>query len=231
MSEMTAPPRPARPSVAEPVAFRQALAWLLPLAGLVTLIGYFGPWIDHAAAGLVVTGLDLAEYVKFLPGVRTGALSVWREGFYLPLVTVSLAWSLSAFRPELGYGWPVRSLLLLGAAIAALNLLPPAWTPGLLRTPEFRGQAAVMLICLGIVLVSPFAALLPRRLTGATIALLAAWSLWTPVRSFLIILSEIVLVYNVAQQPAWGMYVMMVGLVGLLMVGLLFMLLRSTKSI
>jgi hypothetical protein len=184
-------------------------------------MGYFGSWIDHAAAGLVVTGLDLAEYVKFLPGVRTGALSVWREGFYLPLVTVSLAWSLSAFRPELGYGWPVRSLLLLGAAVAALNLLPPAWTPALLRTPEFRGQAAVMLICLGIVLVSPFAALLPRRLTGATIAVLAVWSLWTPIRSFLNILPDIAVIYSVTQQPGWGMYVMVVGLVGLLVVGLL----------
>ncbi len=209
---------------------RRWLIWLIPLGGLITLAGYFGPWIDHPAAGLVVTGLDLPEYMKFLSSVRNGTLSLWRQGFYLPLVAVSLAWSLTAFRRELGYGWIVRILLLAGAAVAALNLLPPAWTPSLLRTPEFRDQTLVMLGCLGVALVSPFAALLPRQVTGALLGLLAAWSMWTPLRSFLTLLPDISQIYNAPQQPAWGPYVMLIGLGGLLAASVLLLWPRATIS-
>ena len=136
--------------------------WLLPLAALLTLAGYFGPWVPHRVAGLVVTGLDLGEYVKFLPTVRGGQVTLWREGFYLPLVTVSLALSLAAFRPQWRYGWSMRVLLLVIAGIAALNLLPPAWGPATFTNPEFRQQIAALALCLGAAAMSPFLALLPR---------------------------------------------------------------------
>ncbi len=195
------------------------LRWLLPLAGLIALVGYFSPWIGHPAAGLVVTGLDLGEYVKFLPSVRNGGLMLWREGFYLPLVAVSLTFSLHAFRAELGYGWPMRVLLLLAAGVAALNMLPPAWTPQLLLTPEFQLQTLAIVFCLGTAAISPFAALLPRRLTGGITLLLAGLAIWLPVQNFLNALPDISLVYNHVQHPAWGMYVMVVGLVGVAVVG------------
>jgi hypothetical protein len=178
-------------------------------------------WFNHPAAGLVVTGLDLAEYMKFLPSVRDGSITLWRQGFYLPLVAVSLSWSLGAFRQEFDYRWPVRIMLLIGAAVAALNLLPPAWTPALLRTSEFRGQALVMIVCLGVALLSPPAALLPRQLIGSISVLLATWSLWTPLRSFLLLLPDISLIYNTAQHPGWGTYIMVAGLLALLAVGML----------
>lgn len=204
------------------------LRWLVPLAGLATLIGYFGPWIDHAAAGLVITGLDLAEYIKFLPSIRGGALTIWRQGFYLPLVAVSLIASLYAFRRELGYGWPMRMVLLLMAGVAALNMLPPAWTPYLLLTPEFRLQTAVMGFCLGVAAISPFAALLPRQVTGAITILLAALALWLPVQNFLRVLPDITRIYNQPQSPGWGMYVMIAGLIALGVAGALTI--RSPRS-
>ena len=114
--------------------------WLLPVGGLLALIGYFGPWVDHRVAGLVVTGLDLGEYVKFLPGVRGGEVIIWRHGFYLPLLAVSLACALSAYHRQLHYGWTIRTPLLAAGAIAAFNMLPPAWTPARMLTPEFRLQ-------------------------------------------------------------------------------------------
>lgn len=191
------------------------LRWLVPLAGLATLIGYFGPWIDHAAAGLVITGLDLAEYIKFLPAIRGGALSLWRQGFYAPLVAVSMTASLNAFRTELGYGWPMRIVMLLIAGVAALNMLPPAWTPQLLLTPEFRLQAMAIVFCLGIAAISPFVALLPRQLTGATTLVLAALAIWLPVTNFLRVLPDISRIYNQPQTPGWAMYVMIAGLVAL----------------
>src|ERR1700741_4715779 len=103
--------------------------WLLPVALVLALIGYFGPWVAHPVAGLVITGLDLGEYVKFLPEVREGTIAIWRPGFYAPLVAVSAAALLAAYRRDFGFAWWLRYPLLALTAIAAFNLVPPAWTP------------------------------------------------------------------------------------------------------
>ena len=145
------------------------LRWFLPQAAVVTILGYFGPWIPHRAAGLVIVGLDLGELVKFLYPVQQGDIALWREGFYLPLVAVSVALSLFGWRRALGYPLVARLGLFGVATAAALNLLPPAWTPGLLLTPEFRLQTALMLGCLALALVMPLAALLPLRLAGVIV--------------------------------------------------------------
>jgi hypothetical protein len=192
------------------------LAWLIPLAALLTLAGYFGAWVSHAVAGLAILGLDLGEYVKFLPEVRSGAIGLWREGFYLPLVAASLACSLAAFRAELRYGWPARTALLAIAVVAGLNLLPPAWTPQRMLTPEFHQQTAAILVCLGAVAFSPWLALLPRRATAALIALLALAAMIVPPWQFLAALPAIAPLYNHALWPGWGMYVMIAGLAMLL---------------
>ncbi len=157
--------------------------WLLPIGALLTLTGYVRPWIAHPAAGLAVLGLDLGELAKFLYPVQQGDIRLWREGFYLPLVAVSAILSLNSFRRDAmlpladslttekahgarsrpAYGWPIRIGLVLLAVVAALNLLPPAWTPRLLTTPEFRLQSAALLLCLALAAVSPIAALLVTR--------------------------------------------------------------------
>ncbi len=186
--------------------------WLLPLGALLTLAGYFGPWVSHDVAGLVVTGLDLGEYVKFLPGVRQGQVIVWREGFYLPLVTVSLAFSLAAFRPQLRYSWFVRSLFLAIAGVAALNLLPPAWNGAALQNPEFRQQIQALVLCLAAAALSPFLALLPAWFSRGLIFLLSLGALWFPLRDFLSVLPAIRELYQQPLQPGWGLYLLAAGL-------------------
>jgi hypothetical protein len=163
-------------------------------------------------AGLVITGLDLGEYVKFLTPVRSGEVVLWREGFYLPLVAVSLSASLFAFRSELRYQWPVRTLLLTLAVVAALNLLPPAWTPQRMATQEFRQQAAGLALCLGAMAFSPFLALLPRKVTGVIIAVLSLTAAVIPPRQFLAVLPEISQLYNQPQSAGWGMFLCIISL-------------------
>lgn len=194
-----------------PRLFRLA-RWLLPIAALVTLAGYFGPWVPHRAAGLVVTGLDLGEYVKFLVPVRSGEICVWREGFYLPLVTVSIALSLCTFRREFAYPLYVRALLLALAAVATLNMLPPAWTPGLLRTAEFRLQSAAITLCLAAVLTSPLLALLPRRVVAVAIPALAVTSVAVCIIQFNRVLPAIEGLYSQSIQRGWGFWLLPVGL-------------------
>jgi len=179
--------------------------WLLPMVLLLAFAGYVGAWVDHKAAGLVITGLDLGEYVKFLMPVRRGEVTLWREGFYLPLVAVSFGASLLAFRVELRYAWPVRALLLALAGVAALNLLPPAWTPARMMTDEFRQQALALVGCLAALAFSPFLALLPRKVTAVLIAALSVAAAIVPVRQFFAVLLAIEVLYNQPQTPGWGL--------------------------
>lgn len=186
---------------------------LLPLAALLALAGYFGPWVPHRAAGLVVSGLDLGEYVKFLPPVRSGEIALWRPAFYLPLLAVSLALSLHAYRPALRYGRLLRALLLAGAGVAALNMLPPAWSPAVLRLPEFRTQVAWIALCLAALLASPLLALLPRAVPAALTALLALAALALPVAAFLRVLPAASALYNYIITPGWGPWALGAGLI------------------
>jgi hypothetical protein len=186
---------------------------------LVALAGYVAPWVPHRAAGLVITGLDLAEYVKFLHPVSSGEIPLWREGFYLPLVAVSVAFSLYAFHRQPGgdrplYPWPVRVGMLAVAGMAALNLLPPAWSPALLFTPEFRLQTSVMILCLILAGISPFLALAPAKLRAASVLLLTLAGLAIPVAQFWRILPALGDLYGHAILPGWGVWVMGVGVLG-----------------
>jgi hypothetical protein len=188
----------------------------LLLASLVALAGYVGPWINHRTAALVVTGLDLGEYVKFLPAVRQARLIVWREGFYLPLAAVSLTLSLHCYRADLRYPWPLRAIILGLAAVAALNLLPPAWTPALLLTPEFRLQTTTIAACLLSIALSPFLAHTPRVAVLAICSLLTLLALFFPLRDFLRLLPDIARLYRQPFYPGWGVYISTIGLVLLL---------------
>lgn len=198
----------------------KSMRWLLPISILLTLVGYFGSWIGNPVAGLVVTGLDMGEYIKFLPSIIDGSIQIWREGFYLPLVAVSLTLSLQVFRVELRYGWAMRALLIAVAIIAALNLLPPAWTPQRMLTAEFRQQFTAIGLLLVAVAFSPFLALLPQKVAGTIITIMALSAVWIPTRGFLSVLPDISLVYNRPQGAGWGIYVMLSGLILLVILGI-----------
>ena len=182
--------------------------WLLPLGLLLTLAGYFGPWVDHRAAGLVITGLDLGEYVKFLPAVRDGSIPLWRPGFYAPLLWVGLTAALHAYRAGPGNPWPQRILLLALTLVAALNLVPPAWTPTRLLEPEFRVQTSTLLALLAVLALSPLLALLPARLAAALVTAVAAAALALPIPAFLAVLSPISDLYGHPLTPGWGLWLM-----------------------
>jgi len=189
--------------------------WLLPTALMLAFAGYVGAWVDHPVAGLVITGLDLGEYVKFLTPVRGGEIMLWREGFYLPLVAVSLVASLAVFRRELRYAWPARTVLLALAVVAALNLLPPAWTPQRMMTEEFRQQAMALAGCLAAMAFSPLLALLPVKGFAGMVAVLGVSAAVIPVRQFLAILPAVGELYNHPLTPGWGMMLCAVSLLAL----------------
>ena len=195
-------PRPEPP--------RPRLKWWPVLAAfLVALVGYFGAWVWHRAAGLVVTGVDLAEYVKFLPPYRAGQLRLLRESFYVPLVSASLIAGLVASRRVLPL-W-LRWLGGLAAVPLALAMLPPAWSPGLLILPEFRLQTVAIAACIGALLLIPITRFLPDAIVLLLIALLAlAAAIW-PVSSFLPLLPPIEALYRQPVRPGWGFWLSTLG--------------------
>ena len=202
----------------------------LVLSLLLALAGYLGPWVAHRAAALVLTGQDMGEFVKFLPAVRSGQLRVVRELFYLPLLAGSLGLVLAAGNRRLQYPRPVHWLLALLAIATALSMLPPAWTPQLMMTSEFRLQAAAIALCLGCVILS----WLLRR--GAPVALevvtaalaLAAGSI--PVWQFLRVRSAIDKVYGRPVTLGWGLWLMPVGFGLVVLVLLLSRVTKRTRA-
>lgn len=197
------------------VASKTVVRWLLPAALLLAFAGYVGAWVDHRVAGLVITGLDLGEYVKFLTPVRSGEVALWREGFYLPLVAVSLTASLAAFRCELRCTWLARAALLALAVVASLNLLPPAWTPQRMLTGEFRQQTLALVGCLAAMAFSPLLVLLPAKAFAVIVTVLSISAAIIPVHQFLLILPAVSELYNHPQAPAWGMFLCAASLLAL----------------
>mgnify|MGYP000657409248 CR=1 FL=1 len=189
-----------------------SIARALPLlALLLALAGYFGPWVAHKAAALVLTGQDLAEFVKFLPQVRSGELRVMRELFYLPLVAGALGLACVAANRRLHYSCWLRWLLSLLAVPVALSMLPPAWTPQLMLTPEFRLQAAAIAICLVIVVLHPLLRRLPPALLEVITTLLALAAAVVPVWQFLRVRAAIDAVYGRPVTLGWGLWLMPLG--------------------
>lgn len=211
-------------------AANRIVRWFVPLGALLTLAAYWGPWVGHFTAGLTVTGVDMAEFVKFLPGVRGQSVQIWREAFYLPSWSASLALSLVAYRAELVYPYWLRLALILTAITAALTVLPPAWTPGLLFTEEFRVQTIGMLLALVLAALSPVIALIPRRLVTVLLTALTLPALVLPLWTLRTAWPEISSSYGFPIQPGWGPFVLVPALL-LIVVGGLVLPSAPSKSL
>ena len=194
------------------------LRWTLPISLLLVLAGYFGAWVWHQTAGLVILGMDLAEYVKFLAEVRAGTIGIWREWFILPAIAISLSLTLVATNRHFGIRWFVALPLLLISVWAALSVLPPAWTPALLMTPEFIKQTVMMAACLGLVVISPVFRRLPALFVGWLVALLQVGTAAGAVWQFLGIKPAIDRVYGAFQPMGWGFYLYAAGVIFTLVV-------------
>jgi len=178
---------------------------ILIAATAIGLAGYYGPWVPHKAAGLVVLGLDLAEYVKFLPDVISGRVVLRREIFYLPLCAASIGAGLAASRRATLPAW-ARGLLAVASIPCAAAMLPPAWRPTTLLLPEFRLQVAGILLCWLLVPATRLTRYLPDRLILALIALLSLAAALAPAWGFLQIHAGIEALYRQALPLGWGFW-------------------------
>jgi hypothetical protein len=182
------------------------------LGFLLSAAGYWGPWVAAEAVGLRVLGLDIAEYVKFIAEVRSGQLVLQREVFYIPLATLSLSLSLLAHRPDLRIPTWMRWLLNLLAVPVALAMLPPAWTPPLLRTPEFIKQTIAIVLCSVAAVASyPLLRRLPRLPVALLITVLSVAAIVPPIATFYRLQAAFAAIYGNPVQIGYGPAVMALG--------------------
>jgi len=100
---------------------RDQLANLFIKLGFMTiLLAYFLVWLPQPVVGLSFIGLEIGEWVKFLPQVQAGIVSADRNLFYLPPITLGLMlllWS-STWPNNRWQTWAMRGLAILVALLA-----------------------------------------------------------------------------------------------------------------
>lgn len=207
-----------------PKRIDRATASTLVLAvGLLLLaLGYWGRWLAHPVAALNILGVDLAEYVKFVVEVRSGQIPLVREVFFAPVLALAFGLILLATvqRPRLLL-W-LRIVLLALAIPIALSMLPPAWTPALLRTPEFRDQVIyIALTLLGVALSPLLRRHLPDWLRGLGFVLLGILG-YQALPAYWSVLPALSNLYGHVVSPGPGFYLTAAGLALLAIGGVLF---------
>jgi len=185
---------------------------LVPLGVILALIGYWGPWVNHKAAALVLSGLDMAEFVKFLPEVRAGTEFVIRELFYLPPLAAALCLVLTGGSQHLRYPLWARAIMAIVAVVLAIIVLPPyPFILQALSSDEFRWQFLAGAGCLAIIA----GCLLYRRLPRAVMAiLLIVVSLAggiPPLWQFLSLRNALDRVYGQPIHIGWGLWLTVAG--------------------
>ena len=180
-------------------------------------VAVWGVWVPGQAVGTMVLGVDMAEAVKFLPAVRAGQVHVWREGFLLPQFTLSLFLSVHAWQRRWPFSRGVRALVTLLAVAVALSMLPPAWTPGLLRAPEWREQTTFILVALAAGVLAPVWRYLPYRLGDGVLLLLGLTTGVVVWRHVTRVWPEFEKVYHTSLEYGVGLWALPVGIVGLVL--------------
>lgn len=197
--------------------------WLA--AGLLLLaLGYWRAWLPHPSAALTLLGVDLAEFVKFVPEVRSGQIALRREVFFNPLLALAAGLVLLGVlrRPALPR-W-LRVVMIALAVPCALAMLPPAWTPALLRTPEFRTQMWYILLLLLSVALSPLLQrFLPDRVRGLLFVALAILPL-PALLTYLRLQPALAVLYGQAPALGAGFYLTAAGALALGVGGALLIL-------
>lgn len=138
----------------------------------LTLIaaGTFSAWLPHEAAGLSYIGLEMGELAKFLPQVRSGAISPGRSIFYLPPVALGLILILVSSR----WGerrWQTWLARFLGVAVSLLAF--PAFEAFGTEAEEWLWRTLMIGFVLICAMFSPLLRKLPEQIIWATVALVA----------------------------------------------------------
>lgn len=182
--------------------------WMI--AGFVLmLVGYFLPWFKLPAAGLTLIGLDISEWLKFLPQFATGELPN-RNIFYLPPLFLGLMlilWSMMVDH-ERGAA-PRRSLFISAAgclialiAVPALEVLPLNGEK-FNATDEWLIRLALIGLVFGLAIIRPWLTRIPASWLAGGIGVLALIGAVLP--AWLLYLSRSAYIFWLRLTPTPGL--------------------------
>lgn len=188
--------------------------WILytPLGLILALVGYWGPWVNHKTAALVLSGLDMAEFVPLLPEVQAGAEFMISELFYLPLLTVALCLALMGTSQHLCYPLWARVLLLAIAILLVVIVLPPY--PFILRAlgvSEFRRRFLAGAGCLAALVALLLYRRLPKTVVAGLLVLVPIVGAVLPLWQFFSISDALDRVYGQPINIGWGLWLTTAG--------------------
>lgn len=167
---------------------RQTTPQLLTKIGFTAIfIGYLLVWLPQPLAGLSFIGVEIGEWVKFLPKVQSGEIVPGRNLFYLPPITLALmmilwtaGWSNRRWRTWALRGLAVLVSLLAFPALEAIRHEPVSeWLLRLLLV------TLVFLVALLFPLGERFSATTVSRISWLAIVLLAVLGLILPTWAYL----------------------------------------------
>ncbi|MHB0877825.1 MAG: hypothetical protein ACYC5O_17445 [Anaerolineae bacterium] len=187
----------------------------LPLATLLlAAVALWLPWVDHGAAALVLAGLDLPEFVRFMGEYRAGALPVQPIAFAAPMVALAVAGAAYAARERPSFWGRVVAVGL------CLWLLTVPFPPLEKQRELVLAVAAVVAVHAGLsmVRVSP-------RLLALLVALMTVVAALLPLWQFLVMLPALNRLYG--RPVAFGAGVYLEVLVAVAAVALLGVLGRA----
>lgn len=189
-------------------------SWLLSLGLLLTGIGgAFLPWVWREGVALQLTAPGLAEFVKFLPEVRSGQVQIERLFFMLPLFLAMLALPLFATNQTLKLPMWLRWLMRLAVIPLALASLSPVWTPAILVSPEFRLQTLLAATAVGLAVIAPLFKRLPLRILIILLVVGDLAALTLPLWQFSLIQAGISEAYHQPISLGWGWWLTEGGIV------------------
>jgi hypothetical protein len=175
---------------------------------VLVVLGYFGPWIPHKTVALTVTGAELYWFSKPF-GFPLRAL------FITPMIGAAVIWGLVAQR------LPARKrsrfgLTFLGVGVVLASL--PVYDS--ILSPEYRAQLILTIVGIILVFLTLFAFLLPLRVWGTAVTLLAFLGILPAVWQFAVFYPQVVVLYKEPLGIGWGFIVCVIGSVTLLSYGL-----------
>ncbi|MFT5195853.1 MAG: hypothetical protein ACI9EW_001846 [Cellvibrionaceae bacterium] len=186
--------------------------WLL--AGFVLiLVGYFLPWFKHSAAGLTLIGLDISEWLKFMPQFSSGELSN-RNYFYLPPITLGgmvVLWSLLG-RLDQWRGW----LTATAGCVIALIAFPSLEALRFENSSEWRFRLILIGLVFALALARPLISRVSQPVIMSGIVLLALIGSLLPARLLYLSRSAYIFWLRLTPNPGLGF--------GLHLLGTLFVL-------
>lgn len=139
--------------------------FVLRLGFTAVLLGYLLVWLPQPVVGLSLIGLEMGEWIKFLPEVQEGTIFPGRNAFYLPPITLSLIlimWT-ARWPSNRWKTWAMRATAVLVALLAfpaIESILGEPRDQWLLRLGLITGVFALALL-------SPYFKRLPVKWQGA----------------------------------------------------------------